>query len=117
MKRIILSVFTICTLGSWPVIANAQSNNGQNNATSINISGGENIKQVKPKVEAGLNGEYRVTTPVSSSPGKDNILVKKAAEAQRKAAMEKLKGAPKPSNGQSGSTNVSTSGQGSQGNN
>lgn len=110
MKKFILSVFTICALGSWPVIANAQSNNGQNTASSNHNSGGGSIKSVKPKVEAGLNGEFKVTPVVSSAnSGRDNVLNKKIAEAQRKAAEAKVKDANKPSNGQPGMSNGSSS--------
>lgn len=98
MKRFILSVFTICALGSWPIYADAQSNNGQNNTSSTDNQG---IKAVKPKVESGLNGEFKVTPPVSSgtTSTRENIIAKKAAEAERKAAEEKAKAEKQNSTG------------------
>ena len=100
MKKVILSVFAVCAFMSWPISASAQSNNGQSNNGQDN-----GIKGVKPKVEAGLNGEFKVKPAVRQG-GWSDAIEKKAAEAQRKEAEEKRN----QSSGQSG--NSSSSGKG-----
>lgn len=109
MKKLLLSVLTICTLGSWPVIADAQISNGQNTATSTHISGAQNVDKVKPKVEAGMNGEHKVKPVSGAQAGKDNVIVKKVADAQRKQIKETQNS--KQSSGPTGNSAGSSSGQ------
>ena len=103
MKKFIVSLFAICALGSWPIVASAQSNGGQNKP----------VKTV-PKVESGQKGEFKVK-PVH---GTSSVLEKKATDAQREHANKqtgKQSGGQSGSTGsQSGSTGGSSTGKGSQ---
>ena len=97
MKKFIVSLFAICALGSWPIVASAQSNGGQNKP----------VKTV-PKVESGMKGEFKVK-PVH---GTNSKLEKKVTDAQREHANKQT---GKQSGGQSGNSNGSSSSKENQG--